>query len=145
MALDRLSTNLFPFINRRTKSLGLLAAVCGVVAALYLFSPYDSGLYAACPFKTLTDLHCPGCGTLRGLYELIHGRLVTAFGLNPLMVLLLPFIAFSIIKYIAAGILGRTERRIFIPKAYIWLLLGVIILFWLLRNLPCYPFTLLAP
>ncbi len=145
MALDRLSTNLFPVLNRRTRSLGLLATVCGVVAVLYLFSPYDSGLYATCPFKALTDLHCPGCGTLRGLHELIHGHPVTAFGLNPLMVLSLPFIAFSIIKYIAAGSLGWTERRIFIPSIFIWSLLGLIILFWILRNLPYYPFTLLAP
>ena len=145
MALDNLSNKFFPFFNRRTRSLGLLALVSGVVAALYLFSPYDSGLYATCPFKALTDLHCPGCGTLRGLYELTQGRLGTAFGLNPLMVLLLPFIAFSIIKSIAAGILGRTERRIFIPSAYIWSLLGGIILFWILRNLACYPFRLLAP
>ena len=145
MALDSLSTNLYPFLNRRTGALGLLAAVSGIVTVLYLFSPYDSGLYAACPFNTLTGLHCPGCGTLRGLHELTHGRLGTAFGLNPLMVLMLPFIAFSFVKYIAAGILGRTERRVFIPSAYIWLLLGVIILFWILRNLPYYPFTLLAP
>jgi hypothetical protein len=145
MALDSLSTNLFPVLNRRTKSLGLLATVSGVVAVLYLFSPYDSGLYATCPFKALTDLHCPGCGTLRGLHELFHGHLGTAFGLNPLMVLSLPFVAFSIIKYITAGILGRAERRIFIPSVFIWSLLGVIILFWILRNLPYYPFTLLAP
>ncbi len=145
MASDGLATNSFPFLSRRTRSWGLLAAVSGVVAVLYLFSPYDSGLYAACPFKALTDLHCPGCGTLRGLHELIHGHLGAAFGLNPLMVLLLPFIAFSIIKYIALGILDRTQRRIFIPSAYIWLLLGIIIAFWILRNLPCYPFTLLAP
>lgn len=145
MALESLSTKSFPAFNRRTKSLGLLATVFGVVAILYLFSPYDSGIYPACPFKALTNLHCPGCGTLRGLHELLHGHLGTAFGLNPLMVLSLPFVAFSIIKYIAAGILGLTERRIFIPAGVIWLLLGFIILFWILRNLPYYPFTLLAP
>ena len=145
MTSDGLATNLIPVLSRRTRSWGLLVAVSGVVAVLYLFSPYDSGLYPTCPFKALTNLHCPGCGTLRGLHELFHGQLGTAFGLNPLMVLSLPFIAYSIIKYIAAGILGRTERKIFIPSALIWSLLVVIILFWIMRNLPYYPFTLLAP
>ncbi len=145
MASDGVTTNLIPVLSRRTRSWGLLVAVCSIVAVLYLFSPYDSGIYATCPFKALTDLHCPGCGTLRGLYELFHGHLGIAFGLNPLMVLVLPFIAYSILKYIAAGILGRKERKVFIPSAWIWSLLVVIILFWVLRNLPYYPFTLLAP
>lgn len=123
----------------------MLATVSGVAAILYFFSPYDSGLYAACPFKALTGLYCPGCGTLRGLHELLHGHPATAFGLNPLMVISLPFVAFSIIKYITAGILGWSERKIFIPSVFIWLLLAIIILFWILRNLPYYPFSLLAP
>jgi hypothetical protein len=144
-ALDRVPANLLPALNRRTKSLALLALVCCVVAVLYLFSPHDSGLYAVCPFKALTGLHCPGCGTLRGLHELTHGHPVAAFGLNPLMVLSLPFIAFSIIKYIVAGIIGWPEPKIFIPSPFIWSLLAVIVLFWVLRNLPFYPFTLLAP
>ena len=140
-----LSRNIFPAPNHRIKSLALLTLVGTVAAILHLYSPYDSGAYAACPFKVLTDLNCPGCGTLRGLHELTRGHFGTAFGLNPLMVLCLPFIAFSIIKYIVAGILGRVEHRIFIPSAFIWALLGVIILFWILRNLPYYPFSLLAP
>ena len=145
MASDGLATYPISALSRRTRSWGLLAAVCGVVAVLYLHSPYDSGIYAACPFKALTNFHCPGCGTLRGLHELFHGHLASAFGLNPLMVLVLPFIAYSILKYIAAGILGRKEHKVFIHSALIWSLLVVIISFWVLRNLPYYPFTLLAP
>lgn len=145
MMATHLSRNILAAPNHRIQALGLLALVVIVAVILHLYSPYDSGVYAACPFKALTDLNCPGCGTLRGLHELAHGHFGAAFGLNPLMVLSLPFIAFSIIKYIVAGILGRAERKIFIPSAFIWALLGVIILFWILRNLPCYPFTLLAP
>ena len=140
-----LSRNILPLPNRRIKSLALLALVGAVAVILHLSSPYDSGLYAACPFKALTDFNCPGCGTLRGLHEITHGRFGTALGLNALMVLSLPFIAFSIIKYIVAGILGYEERRVFIPSGIIWALLGAVILFWIFRNLPWYPFTLLAP
>jgi hypothetical protein len=142
---NRLSTFFFPSINQRSKSLALLAVVCTVAAALYLLSPFDSGVYAPCPFNALTDLYCPGCGTLRGLHELLHGRIGSAIGLNPLMVLSLPFIAYSFIKYFAAGMRGRPERKIFIPSGFIWALLGIVLLFWILRNLPYYPFTLLAP
>jgi hypothetical protein len=145
MGVNYLSTFFFPSLNQRSKSLALLAVVCIVAAGLYFLSPYDSGVYAPCPFNALTDLYCPGCGTLRGLHELLHGRIGSAMGLNPLMVLSLPFIAYSFIKYIAAGMRERPERKIFIPSGFIWALLGIVVLFWILRNLPYYPFTLLAP
>ncbi len=145
MGLNYLSTSLFPSLNQRSKSLALLTVVCIVAAGLYFLSPYDSGVYAPCPFNVLTDLYCPGCGTLRGLHELLHGRIGSAMGLNPLMVLSLPFIAYSFIKYVAAGMRERPARKIFIPSAFIWALLGIVLLFWILRNLPYYPFTLLAP
>ncbi len=35
--------------------------------------------------------------------------------------------------------------EVFIPANWIWMLLGVIVLFWVLRNVPAYPFTVLAP
>ena len=145
MHVNRISTNFFPALNQRTKSLGLLAVIFGAAAVLYLFSPYESGVYAPCPFRALTGLHCPGCGTLRGLHELLHGHIGKAFGLNPLMVLSLPFIIYSFLQYIMAGIRGRPQRNVFIPSGFIWALLGIIILFWILRNVPYYPFTLLAP
>ena len=40
-------------------------------------------MYAPCLFYALTDLYCPGCGTLRGLHELLHGRIGIAHGPKP--------------------------------------------------------------
>ena len=145
MDANFLSTSLFPSLNQRSKSLAVLAVVCIVAAGLYFISPYDAGVYAPCPFYALTDLYCPGCGTLRGLHELLHGRIGSAMGLNPLMVLSLPFIIYSFIRYVAAGMSGRPLRKLFIPSSFIWALLAIILLFWILRNLPYYPFTRLAP
>jgi len=112
---------------------------------LYIFNPSGSIFYAPCPFHALTGFHCPGCGTLRGLNQLLHGHIGAAFGLNPLMVVLLPFLGFSLLSYIIAGISGRRLPNVFIPASFIWGLLGFIILFWILRNIPFYPFSLLAP
>ncbi|MFC1884602.1 DUF2752 domain-containing protein [Thermodesulfobacteriota bacterium] len=145
MRSNHISGDFFPTINKRTKSLVLLAGISGAAVVLYLFSPHESSIYASCPFRVLTHLHCPGCGTLRGLHELLHGNIGKAFGLNPLMVLLLPFMLFSSLKYIVAGITGRPQRKLFIPSIFIWTLLVIIISFGVLRNVPYYPFTLLAP
>ena len=38
-----------------------------------------------------------------------------------------------------------TLPRVFIPHPYIWALLVRIVAFWLLRNLPIEPLTILAP
>jgi hypothetical protein len=62
---------------------------------LYTFDPATPGLFPPCPFPALTGLNCPGCGTLRGLHQLMHGNLAAAFRLNPLMVVTLPPVAYA--------------------------------------------------
>ncbi|HMP83526.1 MAG TPA: DUF2752 domain-containing protein, partial [Verrucomicrobiota bacterium] len=57
---------------------------------LYLFDPAAGGLYQACWFHRWTGLDCPGCGGLRALHALLHGRILDAWGSNPLVVALLP-------------------------------------------------------
>ena len=58
----------------------LLLAALGVTAMLLcLRSPHQPGHYPPCPVAALTGLHCPGCGTLRGLHALLHGDLLQAF------------------------------------------------------------------
>jgi hypothetical protein len=92
----------------------------------------------------MTGLHCPGCGALRGLYELAHGHLLTAIGMNPLVFIGLPvLIGFHLVQK------RRRQEGIFesllARPAFAWAALAVVVLYWILRNLPFYPFTLLAP
>ena len=100
---------------------------------LYFFNPSSSYLFPPCPFHALTGLHCPGCGSLRALHSLLHGHLIKAFGLNPLMILLLPFIGYESIRYFLDGILGVRLPVFFIPAFYIRVFLGVVVSFWILR------------
>jgi hypothetical protein len=112
---------------------------------LRLFNPATSGLFPPCPFRALTGLNCPGCGTSRGLHQLLHGNLLAALDLNPLMVLALPFMAYVFLSYALVALRGRGLPKVFIPSPLIWVIFWVIIAFWILRNIPLYPFTLLAP
>jgi hypothetical protein len=61
------------------------------------------------------------------------------------MVLLLPFVAYFLASHAVLAVTGRPLRKFFVRPALIWTLLGIILVYWLLRNLPGYPFTLLAP
>jgi hypothetical protein len=122
-------------------------AVAGVAAAavLYRFRPGGAGIYPPCPFHALTGLHCPGCGTLRALHGLLHGRFIVALGLNVLTVLSIPFFAYAFAVDAVAAFRGR-PRPVARPAPRLgWALLGVILSYWVLRNVPVYPLSLLAP
>ncbi len=106
--------------------------------------PYAKGsLLPPCPFHALTGWFCPGCGSTRALHALIHGDAALALAMNPLLVVVLPLLAWMALS--AAGI-SLPGRRLLLPFAgnpRIWLvaLLG----YWVLRNLPWMPFAWLAP
>ena len=123
----------------------VVALGAGGLSIIYLLDPSSSDLYPPCPFLALTGLYCPGCGTLRALHQLTLGHPVAALDLNPLMVLLLPFVAYFLASHAMLAVTGRPLRRFFVRPALIWTLLGIILVYWLLRILPGYPFTLLAP
>ena len=118
------------------------AAAAGV---LFFCDPASGSLFPPCPFHWLTGLYCPGCGSLRALHALLHGRLFAALALNPLMVLCLPFVIYGLT---AQALLDWFGKRLPVPRiaaGWIWALLILIIAYWIARNIPLFPFTLLAP
>ena len=118
----------------------------GLVAAavfLFFFNPSSPAnqFFPKCPFRLLTGLQCPGCGSTRACYHLLHLDPVTAFKFNPLMMLTLPFIIYGLLGYTRSAVTGRPLRRLFIPPRYLWAWLVVMIFFWIFRNTPWYPFV----
>jgi hypothetical protein len=112
---------------------------------LYYFNPAGSQLYPSSPFRAITGLYCPGCGSLRAVHQLLHGHFFAALDLNPLMVLAAPYLIYSFISYTSPVILGTKIPQVYIKSAWIWLFLKVVIAYWVLRNIPFAPFDWLAP
>lgn len=141
--------HLFEPVNASTRerlfAVAFTVASLSALLILRLFNPATAGLFPPCPFRAVTGLNCPGCGTSRGLHQLLNGHPVVAFDLNPLMVLALPFMAYVFVSYALIALRGRGLPKVFIPSPLIWVIFWVIISFWVLRNIPLYPFTLLAP
>lgn len=119
--------------------LGLMA----VAGFLFFFNPASPGnqFFPKCPFRLLTGMQCPGCGSTRAFYQLLHLHPVAAFKLNPLMILTLPFIVYGFVGYTRSAITGQPQRRIYIPPFYLWAWLALLIFFWIFRNTPWYPFA----
>ena len=118
-----------------TWSLVLAGFALAGVSALFLVDPARHEIYPCLLYAT-TGLRCPGCGGLRATHQLLHGHFAAAWALNPLAVLLVPLYAW-LACHIASGLIrgrGLAERA---PRpAMIWLGLGGLALFGLLRNLP---------
>lgn len=90
-----------------------------------------------CIFHKLTNLYCPGCGITRMIEALINLNVYQAIRYNPLVFILL---ILGVI-YIIVCIFKKSFIKISANKLV--MLVGVIFLFWILRNIPLFSF--LAP
>jgi len=123
----------------------LLFAASGVAFIIGYFNPVTAGFFPVCPLYSLTGIYCPGCGMTRGYHALFHGDISSALHFNAL----LPFYTF-VFGYVLVSLVLLTVRgrgltyKIFRP----WMMysfLVIALLFAVLRNIPVYPFNLLAP
>jgi Protein of unknown function (DUF2752) len=121
------------------------AVAATVLGLVYEINPSKTHYYPVCQFHALTGLNCPGCGMTRALYQLLHGHLLAALHLNALFTLALPCAAVVGARRWWARRTGRPVRALMWTPAWTWLLLSMIAAFGILRNIPFYPFTLLAP
>lgn len=128
----------------RARDGALFLGGLGLAAGLHLVDPTEASI-ATCPFRSLTALACPGCGTLRCLHALLSGDLGTALDLNALTVLVLPLL---VAAWLLAGNRAVSARAPTVRIEPVWLGRTLAVgtaLFWVLRNLPWEPFRWLAP
>lgn len=130
-------TRFFPPPRRRLR---VALAICGATAAIVLLSllraipPGEGSPWPGCMFRKLTGLYCPACGNTRALYALLHFDLPGCISRNALF---LPSLA------LLGGVLFSSRIRHSATIGYIAATIYVI--FTVSRNLPWYPFCLLAP
>jgi hypothetical protein len=84
----------------------------------------------------LTGLYCPGCGTMRTIHALAHLDPVAALGLNPLAVAMVPFLLFWWGRWLVNAWRGRPRRTTLAHPAYLWAFLALVLVYWVVRNLP---------
>lgn len=114
-------------------------AILGIVAvflliALYFYPADKYSFWPKCPLYYYTGIYCPGCGNTRALSALLHGNLLDSLRKNILF-----------IPAVITLILLLVRPRLAYNRFFAWGITIVVILFFILRNLPWYPFSLLAP
>lgn len=121
---------------------GLTVGTCVFVASADPTTP--GGASPPCPTKALLGIVCPGCGSARMLYSLLHGDLRSAVAFNAVGVGVIVLLLWSFVGWTLRRVSGRR-----IPRWESWrwapVAVGAVAAVWLIvRNLPFPPFTSLA-
>jgi hypothetical protein len=130
--------------KRRVLAAMLLFGPAAIIL-LRVFDPATSRIFPPCPIRYLTGLYCPGCGSLRAMHALLHGELARAWAMNPLMIVMLPFVTYGLVSATLLEVRGNGLLEVMLPAKWIRAFCVVIVLYAVARNLPLYPFDLLAP
>jgi hypothetical protein len=129
--------------------IALVAVAAGSLAAaafLYLVDPSaENSVFPRCFLHYFTGIHCPFCGTTRCGHSLLHGDLAQAVAWNPLVVMLLPLGVLWLCWCAVRIMRGQPLPQLNPPTWSLRVFLGLLFVFWIIRNLPIYPFDLLAP
>lgn len=117
---------------------GLGVVLLALLAYLYYrYDPMEHVWFPKCPFKAVTGLDCPGCGSQRAIHALLHGHFSEAMRHNALI---LPFIPYLLAGFIfrfvkQPGVLLLRWRKILYGEWAIKIISVVILLHFVVRNL----------
>lgn len=121
---------------------GALAA--GACAVIWVGDPTTpGGFLPICPTKALLGIDCPGCGTMRMIYSLLHADFISAVRFNGLAVVALGFLIVAYATWTYGRAVGRTvlgwqHHRWAVPVTMV-----LVALWFVVRNIPFAPFTTL--
>lgn len=122
-----------------------VAAGAGAVCAVVLWADPTTpgGVIPPCPTYTLFGILCPGCGTSRMLYSILHldfssALQFNAFGAVVVAALLVLFGAWVIAR-VRNTPMPRWSRYRWAPHA----VLAMVAVWFVVRNIPVEPFTAL--
>ena len=132
--------NKAPLPRRQRIALGLALPAAVALVLVYMRGP----LGMQCPFYALTGLYCPGCGSGRAVYALLHGHPAASFRCQPLLYLLgIPAGLVFLHEYLRLVFPRLKLRPVHIPQGVAVGAAVLILVFWIARNIPAFSF--LAP
>lgn len=123
-----------------------LAVIAVLLLGFYLnFNPTQHDFFPKCMFHSLTGLHCPGCGSQRAVHAILNGDILSGLRHNILIIFAILVLGYQAFRLILAHYYPQNTTNLLNHPKTPWIILGVIVAFWILRNIPILPFSYLAP
>lgn len=111
-------------------------------AAIWVADPTTPhGPLPVCPTKALLGIDCPGCGSLRMLYSLMHGNVLAAARFNALGLAAVVLLVWAYLVWTYGRATGRHIRG---WQHWRWspmVTLGLVGAWFVVRNIPVAPFN----
>lgn len=129
----------------KLKHVGIFIIGLGVTLLYFFINPSEVDYLPKCPLYVTTGIYCPGCGSQRATHFLLNFNILGVLQQNVLYLIGVFIIGYHLcVLGINLFFKKNIYNYIYHPKTPI-IILTLMILFWLLRNIPYYPFNLLAP
>ena len=126
-------------------SLLMITLAVAACAVLFWFDPVKYSFYPTCLFHRLTGWNCPGCGSLRAMHALLHAQIIAALRDNVLLMVALPFVGYQFFRQLGFWADGRPAPLPALRPRHVFILVGVLAVFTVVRNIPVAPFIFLSP
>lgn len=120
-------------------------ASIAVLSFYFFFNPEGMSIFPKCPLYNFTGIYCPGCGSQRALHSLLHLNIAGAVGFNLLFLPAVAMVGYHFAIRLFPRRNGNYRKSYLDNRRAPWVILTIVLVFWLLRNLPFYPFDILAP
>ncbi|MBV8786277.1 MAG: DUF2752 domain-containing protein [Mycobacterium sp.] len=118
------------------------ASATMMCAAIWAGDPTTpNGPLPVCPTKALLGIDCPGCGSLRMVYSLMHGNVTAAARFNALGLAAVVLLVWAYLSWTYGRLVGRRIRS---WQHYRWsaaVTMALVVVWFVVRNLPFAPFT----
>jgi Protein of unknown function (DUF2752) len=124
--------------------LAVAAAAAGGCAVIWLANPtVPGGLLPVCPTKALLGIDCPGCGSLRMIYSLLHLDFGAALRFNALGMVAVLLLLWAYGVWVYGTLAGRKVRSWQHLRWSASVALVLTIAWFVVRNLGFGPFVAL--
>ncbi len=130
---------------KRMINIGLLILISVMAVLFFVLNPEEYKLFPRCIFNSVTGYYCPGCGSQRAIHDLLHFNFLGVVNHNILFIPAFLLIFYHYTSPVLNKIFNWKLPNIFYFKSTPWIIFGIVILFWIIRNIHTYPFSVLAP
>lgn len=122
----------------------VVAGAGAACAAVWFGDPTTpGGPLPTCPTKMLLGITCPGCGTMRAVYSLLHADLGAALHYNALAVVAFLLLGWAFLAYVVRLWSGKRIPSWQSVRYMPWVVLTVVVVWFVIRNIPIEPFSAL--